>query len=327
MSISGDFEEAFAEGFADLGGAVAVFDHEAGDFVLLADGSEAFGDAVADEAAEEEDEVDAVVSDALFQGVERGGFGVFVGFPVEAVEVEEAFEGFADVFADGAADHQGAFALGGGDQVYELGAEGVWAGVGFVLLLAEAVEVSADGAEAVAAADMFTEGEDELEELGVGGAQAVDGEFQDLEEFVEAFVGELDAGHEGFQIGEGDLAGFAGDDEAFGFAGLLLASEGIPASGGAGGVEGLGELFLGFADIGWPVGVIILSKCFDITRFVLFAQGFELVEEAEGLGGDRGVGIGSGGGGFGGGLELAVSTDPDFKLCILFDAGEAAVEG
>ena len=41
---SGRLEQAAAEGLADLGGAVAALDHEAGDALLLAEGAEALRD-------------------------------------------------------------------------------------------------------------------------------------------------------------------------------------------------------------------------------------------------------------------------------------------
>ena len=48
-------------------GAVAAFDHQAGDPVLLAERAEPLGDVVADEALEDQDEVDPVVADPLLE--------------------------------------------------------------------------------------------------------------------------------------------------------------------------------------------------------------------------------------------------------------------
>src|SRR6516162_8499340 len=73
---SGRLEQSPAERLADLGGSVAVLDHQAGYAVLLAEGSEPLGHVMLDEALENEHEVDAAVADPLLERVEHGGLGV-----------------------------------------------------------------------------------------------------------------------------------------------------------------------------------------------------------------------------------------------------------
>src|SRR6185312_13079362 len=147
----------------------------------FAEWPEPLGDVVADEALEDQDQVDPVVPDALLERVEDGGLGVFIGFPVEAIELEDLLQRLAHVFADATADHECALSLGGRDEVAELSLEDFAV---LAVVLPDPVEVAPQGTEAVSARDELTEWHDQLEERGVGGTQAVDHLLQQVEELV-----------------------------------------------------------------------------------------------------------------------------------------------
>ena len=254
-----------------------MLDHQAGDFVLLAEGAEPLGDVVADEALEDQDEVHAVVADAPLEGVEHRGLGVLVGLPVEPVELEEPLQGPPHVLADAAADHQDPPALGGREQVLVLVLEGV---VVLGLFLADPVEVAADGAEAVAAGDEVAVGHHQFEQRGVGGPEAADDPLELGEELLDPFLGQVDRA-----ISALSSSRAAWPDSRFcccrsGLAGLLLAALLLPVLGAAGGLGGLEELLLGLGDVGGPVGVEVLPEGLDVARLVLLGEPLELVEDA-----------------------------------------------
>src|SRR4051794_2027998 len=114
---SGTPPQAAPQGLAHLGMAGAVLDEQAGDAMLLAERPEPLGDMVADEALEDQDQVDPPIANPPLDGVEQDRAGVAGGLPVDPVEVELVEQGAPDILPDAAADHQGAESLGGGNQV------------------------------------------------------------------------------------------------------------------------------------------------------------------------------------------------------------------
>ena len=77
------------------------------------------------------------------------------------------------------------------------------AGGGLVAAGLDAIEVAPQDVQAVVAVDVLAEGQGQAEQLGVGGADVLDGLLEDVQELVEALVGQAGLGDQRLELGEG----------------------------------------------------------------------------------------------------------------------------
>jgi hypothetical protein len=294
-----------------------MFDEGAGDAGLFADWPDGVGNVVTDESQKQDDDVDGAVGDSLMDGVELSGSVVEILDPLKLGQFEHALKEFTRFLANGAADHDGIFAGGGGKDVADLFAsfdEFATAGVFVVFLFEGTAEGSKFGS-----ADEFAVRSDEVEESRVDGAIAIEDQAERGAELIGVLGARFlldDKKSEAFEGFVGLAPGLFADlllaDLLFGDAVLVL-----PGSTDL--VTDLRQGLLGLGDVGIPVGGELTIEGFDVSGLVLFRESDETSED----------GLEEVAFFFGGvvGLEAAQASDPDFHLGVLFAAIEGAEVG
>ena len=129
--------------------------------------------------------------DPLFEALEHGRRGAFIGNPLELLELEGLGQRLPLVLPDVAADHDDPPAPGGAEEILELLALGVHLVLAGLIGI-DAVEVATQAE--VLAAEQLAVGAHAGQDSGVGGAQAGDDLGQCGEELGDPLVRQAEAG-------------------------------------------------------------------------------------------------------------------------------------